>query len=63
VDSSAQCDRPHIGKTGLFLPVNSDVIAVDIVRRMLLDGGIEFESDTAFKFFEKTLSRPSMPQK
>jgi hypothetical protein len=40
--------------------MDADVIAVNVVRWMLVGGGIETESDAALQFVEKTFSGPSM---
>src|SRR5271170_5319078 len=42
--------------------MNSDVIAIDVVRRMFLDCRIEPESDAVFEFFEKALGGPAVTQ-
>ncbi len=44
-NSTAQGNRSNVGKARLLLCMNADVIAVNIVRRMLFDRGIELESD------------------
>ena len=61
-NSPAQRHRSHIRQTGLLLRVNSDVIAIDVIRRMLFDSRIELESDALLQFAEKTFGGPSMPQ-
>ena len=61
-DAAAQHHRSHVGEAGLLLRMNADVIAVNIVGRMLFDRGIELESDALLQFAEKTLGGPSMTQ-
>ncbi len=61
-DSSAQHHRSDVGKAGLLLRMNADVVAINIVRRMLFDRGIELESDALLQFVEKALRRPSVTQ-
>ncbi len=40
-DSAAKCDRSHIRKTSLLLRVNADVVAIDVLGRMLFDRRIQ----------------------
>ena len=42
--------------------MNADVVAINIVGRMLFDGGIELESDALLQFAEKTIGGPAMAQ-
>src|ERR1051326_2764957 len=42
--------------------MNADMVAVDVVGRMLFDGGIEAESNPLLKFVQKSIGRPSMAQ-
>ena len=61
-DSSAQSNRSDVGETQLLLRVNADVIAIDVVGRMLFHRWVELESDAILQFVEKTLGRPSVAQ-
>jgi len=42
--------------------MNADVVAVDVIGRLLLDGRIELKSDALLQFSEKALGSPPMPQ-
>ncbi len=61
-DSAAKGHRSDIRKTGLLLRMNADVVAVDVVGRMLFDRRIKLESDALLQFAKKTVGSPSMPQ-
>ena len=43
----------HIAEAGLLLRVNADVIAINIIGHLLVDGGIELESNDRFEFREE----------
>ena len=61
-DSSAQRHRSHVGEAGLLLRMNSDVVAINIVGRMLFHRRIELESDALLQFAEKTVGGPAVAQ-
>src|ERR1700720_3059457 len=62
-DSAAKHRGAHVAKAWLFLRMNSDVIAVHVVRRLLGLGGVELKSDSALQFFLEVGNRPSVAQK
>src|SRR5438067_935110 len=62
IDSAAQRNRTDITQPGLLLGVNSDVIAIDVVRRMFFRSGIESEADAILQFGEKAFGGPSVAQ-
>ena len=61
-DPAAQNCGPHIAVARLLLRMDSDVIAVNVCRRLFGFGGIELKSDAALQFFLEVLRRPAMPQ-
>ena len=61
-DAAAQHNRSDITKPGLLLRVNSDVIAINVVRRMFFGSGIECEPDSLVQFGQKAFGRPSVAQ-
>ena len=61
-DSPAQRHRSHVRETGLLLRMDADVVAVNVVGRMLLDCGIELESDAVLQFGKKAVGGPSVAQ-
>ena len=61
-NSSPQHYRSDVRKTGLFLCVNADVVAINVVGRMLFHCGIETEPEPLMQLVEKLLSRPSVTQ-
>src|SRR5579872_3752438 len=62
-DSAPQNRGSHVAKARLLLRMNTDVIAIDIRRRVFGFGRIEMKSETALKFTLEVLRCPTMAQK
>ena len=61
-DPSPQDRRAYIVQFGLFLLVDANVIAVNIIRSLFIGGRIELESDSLLQFVLEAFCRPSMFQ-
>ena len=57
--AAAENRGAHVAEAGLLLRVNADVVAIDIVGHLLVDRGIELESDDRFKFREERIRGPA----
>src|SRR5689334_14601813 len=62
-DPAAQHGRADIAIASLLLRVNPYVIAVCVTRRLLVDAGIESESDTTLQLVLEIVGCPAMTQK
>ncbi len=54
-DAPAQDGGADIRESGLLLSVNTDVVAIDVGRRIFVFGRIELEADAIFEFGEETI--------
>ena len=62
-DSPAQHRRSDVAIARLFLSLDSDVVAVDISRRMFARRWIEMESNSLLQFLLEIVSRPAVLKK
>src|ERR1700692_4169008 len=62
-DPAAQYGSSHVAISRLLLRMNSDVIAVDIIRWLRRFSWIELKSNPAFQLCLEILRRPAVPQK
>src|SRR3984957_9300109 len=57
-DSPSQHRGPHIAIARLLLSVNSDVVAINVSRRILSCCGVQTESDALLEFLLEIVSCP-----
>src|SRR3954453_11983313 len=61
-NAAAQCNCSYVAQPMLFLGVDANVVAVNIIRSMFFDGRIEFEADAIVQFIQEPLGGPAMAQ-
>ena len=58
--SPPQNGGTDIAEAGLFLAMNADMVAIEVIRRLLRDCGIEAEADAALELVLEILGSPAL---